>query len=375
MAYAKSLFSVLKSYFLKMDSPFIANWIITSQCNCKCPFCELGVKNIYDPKKELSTERCFELIQELKKMRIKFLTLSGGEVFLRKDIWKILEKLKQAEIKTAIVTNGLMLNSFSKSRIKFLKNNLDSLIISLDSTIPKEHNKFRGMPKLFQLIMKGIEKFQKNGYTNIVFESIIMRQNYKQIPELIKLTKQKRIKKIMFRPINIISNFPNLSHSPNKDKFANYNVNEIIRYIDTGIKVAKKLAVDTDLFFNKRWLIEYFKNLNIKKGFFHDRVMGNYFCFIPFIYIIINYNGDLLPCLLLKGKGNIMKNKLELERNKSNSIRKRLAKRDFFEVCNCCFDQANNNVRFSTLCNPFRNLKSIKSMIFDIISVKKRYTN
>jgi MoaA/NifB/PqqE/SkfB family radical SAM enzyme len=373
MANINELKKTLSAYYLKKDSPFIANWIITSQCNCKCPFCELGVKNLYNEKNELSTERALKLIKELKDVGIKYITLSGGEVFLRRDIFEIIKELKRNKIKVGIVSNGLLLNSFSKDRIEFLKKHLDTLVISIDSSIPEEHNKFRQTPKLFEIIMKGIDKLQSNGFTNITFESIIMGSNYKQIPEIIKLAKEKKIRKVMFRPINIAPNFPNLKAISNKKKFADYNVDEIIKYIDLGIKTAKHLKVDTDLFFNRKWIIEYFKNLDNKSGFFHDRVIKNYFCFIPFCYIVINYNGGLLPCLLLKEKGNVKSSELKKERSKSNDIRERLGKRKFFPICNFCFDQANNNFRFSVLCNPIRNINTLKSLYSDIKSVKKRF--
>jgi hypothetical protein len=178
----------------------------------------------------------------------------------------------------------------------------------------------------------------------------------------------------MFRPINIISNFPTLSPVNNKDEFADYDVDAIIKSIDEGLRTAKKLNVDTDLFFNKKWITEYFRNLKEKEGFFHDRVMKNYFCFIPFNYILINYNGDLLPCLLLGGKGNIKNSPIKTERKKSDHIRRDLSKRKFFDVCNCCFDQANNNVRFSAICNPFINISLIKDLMKDVKSVNKRFT-
>jgi MoaA/NifB/PqqE/SkfB family radical SAM enzyme len=370
----KVLTSVAKSYYLKKDSPCIANWIITAQCNCKCPFCELGIENLYKPDEELSTERCFEVIKEMKEIGIKVVTLSGGEVFLKKDFFKILAELKRNGMKIGIVSNGLLLNSLSEEKIEMLKRNLDSLVISIDSSIAEEHNEYRRTPMLFQLIMKGIDKLQGYGYTNITFESIIMGQNYKRIPELVALTKKKRVKRIMFRPINIISNFPQLTPVSNKDEFADYDVNEIIKYIDIAIKKAKELEVNTDLHVNRKWVVEYFKNLNKKDGYFHDRVMSNYFCFIPFTYLIVNYNGDLLPCLLLRGKGNILQNSIKEERRKSNSIREQLAKREFFPECNCCFDQANNNVRFSAICSPIRNIGVMKELVKDFSSVNKRFT-
>ena len=360
-------------YYRKKDSPFIANWIITSQCNCKCSFCELGVEDKYKPEEEVSTERAFEIVKELKDLGIKYVTFSGGEVFMRKDIWEIIRELKNFDFKVGIVSNGLLLNSLSKEKIEFMNKYLDTLVVSIDSSVSEEHNKFRNTPMLFELIMKGITKLQLHGFKNITFESIIMGSNYKRIPSLIELTKEIGVRKIMFRTINIISNFPQLSSVTNKNEFADYDVEEIIKYIDFGIAKAKELNVDTDLIFNRKWITEYFRNLKVKDGFFHDKVMKNYFCFIPFAYVIINYNGGLLPCLLLNEKGNVHEGCLREQRKKADGIRDKLAKREFFDVCNSCFDQANNNVRFSTMCNPLLNMRSLPLLFDDVKSVKKRF--
>ncbi len=369
----KEVGKLLNVYYRKKDEPFIANWIITAQCNCKCPFCELGIENKYKPEEEVSTERAFELIDEMKEMGIKYLTLSGGEVFLRKDVYEIIVRLKEAGIKVGIVTNGLLLNSLKEDKFKILLENLDTLIISLDSSVAEEHNHFRRTPMLFELIMKGVDRFKAAGYDNICFESIIMGENYKRIPEILELAKEKGVMKVMFRPINIESNFPQLGTVCNKDEFADYDVDEIVKYIDLGVAKAKELDIDCDIGFNRKWLVEYFRNLKVKKGFFHDRVMGNYFCFIPFTYVIINYDGGLLPCLLLKPRGNVREGKLCDERKKADCVRKRLAGRKFYDICNCCFDQANNNVRFSTMCSPVRNIWSLPKLASDLKSVKRRF--
>ncbi len=373
MSEISNLRKLLRIYYRKKDSPFIANWIITSQCNCKCSFCELGVEDKYKPEEEVTTERAFEIVQELKEIGIKYVTFSGGEVFLRKDIWELIKELKDNGFKVGVVSNGLLLNSFSEEKIEFLNKYLDTLVVSIDSPVAEEHNKFRNIPMLFELIMKGITKLQLHGFRNITFESIIMGANYKRIPALIQLTKDMGVRKIMFRPINIASNFPQLSSVSNKNEFADYDVDEIIKYTDLGISKAKELDVDTDLMFNRKWITEYFKNLKVKDGFFHDKVMSNYFCFIPFAYVIINYNGGLLPCLLLNEKGNIREGCLREQRRKADPIREQLGRREFFDICNCCFDQANNNVRFSTMCSPLLNAGSLALLFRDVKSVKKRF--
>src|SRR3989344_2368837 len=112
--------------------------------------------------------------------------------------WDITRELKNYDFKVGIVSNGLLLNSLSKEKIEFMNKYLDTLVVSIDSSVSEEHNKFRNTPMLFELIMKGITKLQLHGFKNITFESIIMGSNYKRIPSLIELTKEIYVRKIIF---------------------------------------------------------------------------------------------------------------------------------------------------------------------------------
>lgn len=370
---ARQLVEVLKAYYLKRCTPFMANWIILSRCNCRCPFCELGDKSKQRPDQELSTKRCLELADELAEIGIRVATLSGGEPFLHKDLFLILERLKKHDIDTGIVTNGFSLRRLNDEEIQSMKNNLNSLVISLDSSLAEEHDQLRGFAGLFNRIIEGVRNLQGRGFSRIAFETIIMGPNYKRIPEIVRLAKDLDIQKVMFRPINKIANFPQLGIAPRKDEFADLDVEDVARYVDEGVRVARRLRVDTDLSFNRKWIMAYLRKLNTDAGYFHDDVMGNYFCFIPYIYIVINFDGELLPCLLLRGDGNVTCNPLKDERGKSDHIRGRLARRDFFDACKYCFDQANNNFRFSAFCSPLRNVHSLGLLAKDMLSVYGRF--
>lgn len=366
--------SVFKAYYFGDCRPFHLNWIITSRCNCRCKFCEFGVNSIYHPNDELSTEECRRLADQLKEAGVKIIVFSGGEVFTRPDFFEILKYVKSLGLTAGVVTNGLLLSTFNEEKINCLKNNLKTLVISLDSPVAEEHDYYRGITGLFNNISRGVKKLQDAGFDRITFQSIIMEPNYRRIPELIEFAHQMKIKKVMFQPINKVTNFPQYDTLEYKDRFVIKDIEAVISFIDQGIKTAKTLRIDTDLIFNRDLLVSYLRNLNQHKGgYFHESVISNYFCFMPFIAGVIFHNADFSPCLMLKPVANLKNVSFKEARKQLTTIKKALKQREFPAECQYCFDQANTNMRFSILCNPIKNITRVRGLISDMYSIFKRF--
>jgi MoaA/NifB/PqqE/SkfB family radical SAM enzyme len=366
--------SVLKAYYKGESNMFMLCWVITSRCNCFCDFCELGTNPFYHPEEELTTEQCYKLVDQMADMGISIVTFSGGEVFMRKDFLDILAYTKSHGITTGLVTNGYVLPTLSDKQFLKLKENLNSLVISVDSPVSEEHDAYRGKSGLLDRIVRGVRSFQERGFDRIAFESIIMESNYHRVPELIEFAHGLKVKKIMFRPVNKRSNFPQVEKGQAKDKYIIHDPDVVVPYIDAAIKKAKELNIDTDLMFNRDWIIAYLKNLYNEDGsFFHDNVIPNYFCFFPFLSGVVLYNGDFSPCLMLKPVANIKNVSLKEAYEKVQPLRDRLNERNFPRDCNYCFCQANTNMRFSIMCSPIRNLSKVGMLINDMYSVFRRF--
>ncbi|KGG80237.1 hypothetical protein Y919_07250 [Caloranaerobacter azorensis H53214] len=114
-------------------SPLTATFAIEESCNLKCKHCwGTGVnKNVYNP----STELLMLAINKLSKVNILKITITGGEVFLREDIWEIIKQIKKCKMMLTILTNGTLLD---ESNIEKLAANLnlktDIVQVSLDGT-------------------------------------------------------------------------------------------------------------------------------------------------------------------------------------------------------------------------------------------------
>lgn len=82
-----------------------AVWEITMQCNMRCKHCGSSCDNKKAPK-ELSTEEALKVIDDMGRLKMNHVTISGGEPLLRND-WPILAlHLKERGIIANMISNG-----------------------------------------------------------------------------------------------------------------------------------------------------------------------------------------------------------------------------------------------------------------------------
>lgn len=89
---------------------------VTHRCNQYCKHCYLDA-NINNKTKELSTKDIKAIITEFKKQGGTYITITGGEPFVRKDIYDILDHIESLELHFQIASNSKAIN---KDRLKKL---------------------------------------------------------------------------------------------------------------------------------------------------------------------------------------------------------------------------------------------------------------
>ena len=93
---------------------------VIDKCNFRCPYCMpkeiFGERYQFLKNNELLTfEEIYEITKIFSKMGVEKLRITGGEPLLRKDLAKLISKLKSInEIKEiALTTNGFLLKKFA----------------------------------------------------------------------------------------------------------------------------------------------------------------------------------------------------------------------------------------------------------------------
>lgn len=94
-----------------MRRPISASFELTSRCNLRCKMCYIAgqADNKELKGRELSTAQWIRLAEMAKDAGVLFVTLTGGEVFLRKDFGEIYEALASMGFIIQIYTNATLI--------------------------------------------------------------------------------------------------------------------------------------------------------------------------------------------------------------------------------------------------------------------------
>lgn len=131
---------------------------ITNLCNLSCIHCYANTNQKL--KKELNTEEILRLIDRLSELGVLEIIVTGGEPFVRKDIFTILDYIKSKHMDFSLFTNGVLLDKNRAEKLKVLKPKI--VAISVDSHIEHIHNHIRGS-KSFLKTISNIEILVKEG--------------------------------------------------------------------------------------------------------------------------------------------------------------------------------------------------------------------
>jgi MoaA/NifB/PqqE/SkfB family radical SAM enzyme len=72
-----------------LEAPICLTWEVTYGCNLACAHC-LSSSGKRDPR-ELSTDECRHLIDELARMRVFYVNIGGGEPLVRRDFLDLVD--------------------------------------------------------------------------------------------------------------------------------------------------------------------------------------------------------------------------------------------------------------------------------------------
>ena len=163
---------------------------LTSRCNERCIHCYIP-----NPKKnaggDMPLEKVKSLIDEFADMGGLHVTLSGGEVFLHKDIIPIIQYCREKDMMISILSNLIALKDEQIPAIK--EANVSLVQTSLYSMDPEIHD--------FITTVKGSQKKTKAAIEKLVAMDIpvqiscpVMKANYKGFADVLQYAQSLRCK-------------------------------------------------------------------------------------------------------------------------------------------------------------------------------------
>lgn len=171
----------ISSYVYKLGIMIGMHIDITKRCNFRCLHCYHTFDD-YD-NKDLTYEEIDEMFKILNELGVFKVTLSGGEPFLRKDIFKILKLGSKYHFIFEIFTNGSLLSEDIIKQLSLM--NVAKLSFSYygDKSEYQHITQYDGYESLMKIVKLCI-KYD----IDYDLKFILMKYNYHHLPTFIKLT-------------------------------------------------------------------------------------------------------------------------------------------------------------------------------------------
>lgn len=170
--------------------PFWTHLDLTYKCNtdcihCYCQHLDPAFGGKYD-RKDLTTAELIALLDQLADYGALNLTLSGGELFVRKDFFDIaFYASREKHFALSLYSNGTLINERIAERIAQLAPVV--VEISLQGATAEVHDAIVQRPGSFGRVVVAVKSLRSRG-VNVVLKTTLMQQNIHQADDIVRLS-------------------------------------------------------------------------------------------------------------------------------------------------------------------------------------------
>ncbi|HTU31919.1 MAG TPA: mycofactocin radical SAM maturase [Solirubrobacteraceae bacterium] len=159
-----------------LDAPICLTWELTYACNLACVHC-LSSSGRRDPR-ELSTEECRAVIDELEAMQVFYVNIGGGEPTVRRDFWELLDYATAHHVGVKFSTNGSRITPQIAERLA--ANDYVDVQISLDGATPAVNDRVRGTGS-YDTALRAMGHLRDAGMRNFKISVVVTRENVAEL--------------------------------------------------------------------------------------------------------------------------------------------------------------------------------------------------
>ncbi|THF53327.1 radical SAM protein [Flavobacterium supellecticarium] len=248
---------------------------VTNHCNLKCITCPLQYDSGQAMDKGLiNVDSMLKIVDEVAPY-VDNIGLTGmGETLINKNLEKVLKyiKAKKMGIQTSISTNAHLPTTYDY--LKRILPYLDQLQVSIDG-IGAVYNEVR-VEGNFDFFVENVRKIKPicdEFDVPILFNFTIVKENFHQMPEILKLAEDLGVQYVNMNPINItaVSRY-DISY------YDFFTSDEYVAVLNKTIEVSKKIDNVT------LSLYDYKSENGFKK------------CIYPWMHNYVTWDGYLIPC-------------------------------------------------------------------------------
>ncbi|MGZ4918524.1 MAG: radical SAM protein [Halobacteriota archaeon] len=172
-----------------MNLPTVVAWEVTNECNLACRHCKADARHIargqqsteqLQLSRELTTAEALAFIDNIATFQ-PFLIFTGGEPLLRRDVETLIEHAAGLNMRTALATNGLLIDEKRAQRLKACGLNVVS--ISVDYADACAHDTVRGIKGAHDSALKAVRIAEAAGMS-VQINTTVTKANIGTLPAI-----------------------------------------------------------------------------------------------------------------------------------------------------------------------------------------------
>lgn len=265
--------------WMEKRKPFSVLFELTARCNMNCIHCYLQNNHVSE---QMSYERIIEIIDILYDKGILFLTLTGGEILTRADFLDIYMYAKKRGFLVELFTNGYL---FTDEIIAVLKEYPPLLVdISLYGANEETYQKVTRVKGAFEKVICNCKKLKEAGI-RVSLKSPIIRDTLGELTDMKKLATEMDI------PFVYTFEICSTIDKSDKPKSLQVPLKEVLKYefenyYEQIADGTRKNNVDNSAIIKELMKSEYVYSCNVALNSF-----------------VIDYQGNMCPCMKLRHRG------------------------------------------------------------------------
>ncbi len=187
--------SDLPSHLLQFsrDKKPVVVWNVGRRCNLRCVHCYSHSRDL-DYTGELSREEGMRLIDDLGDFGVPVVLFSGGEPLMRPDIFELIARAREKNMRAVLSTNGTLIVPDIAARLKDC--GLSYVGVSLDG-LKETNDRFRGASGAFDRALEGIRTCLSSGI-KVGLRFTMSRRNAHDVGGIFDLIEQEGIPRVCF---------------------------------------------------------------------------------------------------------------------------------------------------------------------------------
>ncbi len=165
---------------LKAGIPLGVQFDVTYRCDERCVHCYLD----HDDHGEMTAAEIKDVLNQLADAGTFFVCFSGGEVFMRRDFFAILEYARSLMFCVKVKTNAFMIRATEADRLCEL--GVENVQVSIYSHRAEVHDAITKLPGSLKRSVEGIRLLRERGM-KVIIANVLMKQNLQDYAGVVAL--------------------------------------------------------------------------------------------------------------------------------------------------------------------------------------------